>query len=42
METPEKYLLKKLLKVNNRDTSIVYWRRSYVFIVNFEQISHLF
>ena len=31
-----------MFKVNNKDTKTTcYWRRSNVFIVNFEHISHL-
>ena len=31
-----------MLKVNNKTPEQRHWRRSYVFIVNFEHISHLF
>ena len=30
-----------MFKVNNKDTKTTQWRRSGVFIVNFEHISHL-
>ena len=37
------YLFKiNMFKVNNKDTSTTSWRRSGVFILNFEHISHLF
>ena len=32
----------KYFKVNNEDVRTRHWRRSCVFIVNFEHISHLF
>ena len=32
----------KYFKVNNEDVRTRHWRRSWVFIVNFEHISHLF
>ena len=31
-----------MFKVNNKDTRTMSWRRSGVFIVNFEHISYLF
>ena len=30
-----------MFKVNNKDTKMTPWRRSGVFIVNYEHISHL-
>ena len=38
METAKK--LWELFKINNKATRTMSWRRSGIFIVNFEQISH--